>query len=244
MKPLGSRYSTHEEDEAVVLMATRLTELENLRGGRVARLRGDVSLTEYAKEHLEKKAVTRRASTVERDEQSLWIFAQWYQGRYGRGEPMLRDVTVTVVEEFLASRAATGSALATRMNDLHALGSLFDGAKHDGYVSGANPGRMSELPDRAKPPKPTPREAEWLEPGEGGRCAGGGCPNGRQTRAPGHPVQQGLAGHVSVDRRAFWRGDGPDPGGREPGWRLDTDPGEPVAKTEDAAVQPTSALVA
>ena len=27
---------------------------------------------------------------------------------------------------------------------------------------------MSELPDRAKPPKPTPREAEWLEPGEGG----------------------------------------------------------------------------
>jgi integrase len=109
--PPGEHYATREYDTALRLALARIDEL---RAGQA----DDPNLESYSRYHLDKKAQTRRASTVERDERSLRHLLGFF------GNVQLSEITPKLVSQYTSMRLKQ-VAPQTVLHELHAGSNLY-----------------------------------------------------------------------------------------------------------------------
>jgi integrase len=161
LKPPGSKFATHDEQEAQRLLTQRL---DDLKRGIV---QSDATLVAYSKRHLALKALHRRASTVQRDEECLRCHVIRHFG-----DVPLSQMTVAELNDFVllrkqegaaAQTILQGAAAQTILHELHALSNLYKRAVSEGVVQDNPVTKLSEKPS------PERAEAVWLEIGEAAR---------------------------------------------------------------------------
>ena len=151
----GKRPSTgtDDKDEATKVLAKLLLALEAPTSNGAMPTRMPFAI--FAEHHFEAKRLTRRESTVVRDELSIRTFLEWALASLSLG-----DVDASMLNKYSRQRQLEGAAAQTVLHELHAISSLYKRAVSEGYIA-ANP--VAQMVDK---PVVERDEPVWLEPHE------------------------------------------------------------------------------
>lgn len=182
--PEGSRHATHDHNQATLIYARRLQELQDLRSGKLHTPEPLVipTFTEFVEDHLRRKLKRARPETVARDRKRL-------EALFDRGwrDLPLHHITGRRVNRLVADLEDEGLAAQTVNHYVSSLAACLRDAVIDGYLP-ANPAHGVSRPRIERP------AARWLESAEGHRLLVAAAEVDQEKGFHGLPIMEAVVG--------------------------------------------------